>query len=80
LTLIAELYNTSVGALEAINDGALRQGPDVLEIGSTLLVPLEVLRAPPLPAAAAAAAAAAAQSTLGGAARGPDLCLPLTLR
>jgi hypothetical protein len=77
LTLIAELYNTSVGALEAINDGALRQGPDVLEIGSTLLVPLEVLRAPPLPAAAAAAAA---QSTLGGAARGPDLCLPLTLR
>lgn len=43
LTLIAELYNTSVAALEQLNADKLSQGPDLLEIGSTLDVPLQGL-------------------------------------
>jgi LysM repeat protein len=40
LTLIAEMYNTSLSQLEADNRELLTKGPDLLEIGSTILVPL----------------------------------------
>lgn len=43
LTIIAKLYNTSVEALEDLNADKLSNGPDLLEIGSTIDVPLQGL-------------------------------------
>ena len=39
LTLIAELYNSSVTEIEAMNAKLLSEGPDVLQAGSTVMVP-----------------------------------------
>jgi LysM repeat protein len=46
LTIIAEMYNSSVAEIEALNTRLLSQGPDLLQVGSTVMVPLHIIPSP----------------------------------
>ena len=43
LVNIARMYNSSAAALAELNRGVLAAGPDLLQIGSTILVPTDGL-------------------------------------
>ena len=46
LTIIAEMYNSSLAEIEALNAQLLSQGPDLLQVGSTVMVPLHIIPPP----------------------------------